>query len=344
MSQLKSFEHLVQSLPVEIWERHFQVGRLQQLEWLFREERKFTFLARLRVVGNLETKVVYLKQYKVAGRSEKEFLERMEMHYRTAKFWDGVFPKGSPHRVISVKYFDGEKGLFISEEAPGVPFNQLVNRCALRGQKRESVQKLLKAAENIGGWVREKNEKTLQEGELLSDEKVLDYVDVRLKILTGELFRGIPVDWRGKILRYLESKLKSVPVEERILTISHGDLNPSNILVDGDIVTAFDYARPVPDSYLLDLSKLYHQIGLWAVKPQYSPGVLQQTQQALLRGFGRPEIESFEIFQILFLLHTVNHFVTLTNFEKYSLPEKLYNKWVLRYERKLLEKKDGLVL
>ncbi len=166
---------------------------------------------------------------------------------------------------------------------------------------------------------------------------MVEYINLRLKLLTEDPRRHFAPFYWTKILKYIEKNRELVTTQELFIKPSHNDFNLGNIIIEDERVTALDFAKIKMDSFLLDISRVYHQLYLMTFKPQYRMSIIKKLRKALLEGFGMPRADQLMMFRFLLIRHTLTHLVGITRFWEKDFKERMYNYWVLYRELRLLD-------
>lgn len=336
--QESQFTELIMEIPGEKWEESLPIGKFHDVEILQRITRPFSFLARCRISGDLDSRVVYIKRYRNTRNKPPEiYRHKVEKDYHIARHWYEKFAGSQNYRVVKPVFMIPEKYISVTEESKGENLFQLVLNDARFSPSPVKLTQLKRHLRNTGAWLRYKQSVFPEEAEQYSLDYLSEYMDVRLKILIEDKRRHFPAEYGDKILSFIEQKKPSVGEPEKVVTTSHSDFNPSNILVEGDIVTVLDFGRLVKESYLLDVGKLYFQLNLIKFKPQYQRKIIRQLQEALLEGFGDPDADRLMMFRLLTIRNILTHLSGITAFWKQGAKEKLYNTWVMRRELAMLD-------
>jgi serine/threonine protein kinase len=332
------FNQLISDIPGTMWEKSLPIGKFLNVEILQRITRPFSFVARCRIRGDRDSRVVFIKRYRNSRNKPPEvFRQKVEKEFQVAKYWYDKFGDSQNFRVVKPVFVIPEKYISVTEESHGKDLFQLVLDEARFVLPKNKLAQLSRYMYNTGAWLRYKQSILSEKDERYSIDDLTEYMDVRLKILIDDKRRRFPGDYREKVLNYLQDKKTQIGEAERLVTISHSDFNPSNILVDGDVVTVLDFGRLVKESYLLDVSKLYFQLSLLTFKPQYRTAVIRKLQQALLDGFGEPKCNQLLLFRFLTIRNTLTHLSGITQFWRQRALEKIYNHWVMHKELAILD-------
>lgn len=303
--------------------------------------RPYSYIAQCQICGKSSSKIVYLKVLRVVETLESNSLdERLKNEYNSLCYWYNKFKSSSEFGVIKPLLMFPEKHLLVTEEAQGDNLFDLVEKHACFYPSYSKVKNLCLRFYKVGSWIRyfQSFPNNMQNSsKRYSVEELRNYLDIRLKVLIEEKKRFFPLQYREKVLRFIERVKPQIKEEELKANLSHGDLSLSNIIVDEKKVTVLDFGPVNQDSYLLDISRLYHQLYLMTLKPIYRPSVIKQLHKALLEGYENPEVEKLTMFKLLLVRNTLTHLVTITRFWQKKFKEKVYNFYTLQRELKLLD-------
>ena len=117
----------------------------------------------------------------------------------------------------------------------------------------------------------------------------------------------------------------------------HGDLALSNLLVDHRRITALDLAMAGSGTRFHDLTHLYMQMGLLAMKPSFRPATVGALQRALLQGYDAGLSPEEPLFRVMYLQHRVCHLVALVEGRR-NLVQRLYNQRIARGHRRWIQR------
>ncbi len=166
-------------------------------------------------------------------------------------------------------------------------------------------------------------------GEAVTIEALRAYVDIRLERLMRHGVRRFDAAGRQRLLRHIDWLGAQVVPEELAGVCIHADLALGNILVSGRRIVVLDFEMANYGTSLHDLTRVFLQLELLAVKPQVRPSLIATLQTALLQGFDPAATPERPLFRLLMLLHRINNVGTLTLNQR-SFPETLYNRIVVR--------------
>ncbi len=338
-SQVKiPFEQILTEIPIETWEQKLSVGKIRdiRIEKIF--YRPFSIVGKCHIIGDEAEKSVFVKKVLVINNRSKDHHDRkFQEHLTATEFWNQKFVSNGNFQVVKLLFALPEKSIIVTEESKGTDLYETIKKNALPIYWSTKKSYLIKCIESVGGWLRTKHNIMKIDDEKYDLEAFREYLNVRLNILTEDPRRNFPVKLRDDILRYLDATCRDIPATDLSVEYSHSDFNPGNVLIDLPTVTVLDFGRLVRESYLLDVSKLYFQIGLFQFKPQYSVKALKTLQNVLLHSFDEELIANKRLFHWMLLRHNLTHLTNITRFWKARYPSKLYNQWVAKNEIQFIQ-------
>jgi Ser/Thr protein kinase RdoA (MazF antagonist) len=216
----------------------------------------------------------------------------------------------------------------LTEAAPGDTLGAYVEREARwwgPGKKRA----VFEVARRAGEWIRA-FQKT-GGGRQIQAEEIRDYIDLRLRRLTAAPRAHFSESDRRDVLaalarqRIADADLTSVAV--------HADLALSNILVDRGRITVLDLAMAGGGTRFHDLTHLYMQMALLAMKPSFRPATVAALQRGLVRGYDAGLSPDEPLFRVMYLQHRVCHLVAVVESRR-NLVQRLYDERIVRSHRK----------
>jgi hypothetical protein len=172
----------------------------------------------------------------------------------------------------------------------------------------------------------------------LSLPAIREYIDVRLQRLVATAGAGFDKTDRRTVLAYFDRRAARVPASDLLEVPVHGDVTPSNIVVDTHSVTVLDFAMTARGSRYLDVARLYSQLEFYTAKPQYRSHVVSRLQSALLSGFEPTLLSSNPLFEICVLQHVVCHFLSHAR-QPGRFPISLYSRHLCRLHRRWLRER-----
>lgn len=336
----KTFIKLINEIPQHKWEESLAVGSFRSLRIERVLERKFSLIAKCEIRGQLDRNVVYIKYYKnYHQKPEKEFINIIERDFRDLIYWSDKFQCSDQFNVVKPLFVLSDKSMLVTKEVVGEDLHQLLIDFDWLFASKKIFQHLRYKIHNAGAWLHyfHSIQSSPSRDEIYSIDDLVEYMDVRLKILTEERKRHFPEIYQKRIHNFIEKHRQLVSENELKVNLSHSDFNPGNIIVNGDSVTVLDFGKVKKESFLLDVSRFYHQLFLMTFKPNVRQKMIRNLQMALLEGFGKPGANQLTIFKFLLIRHTLTHLVGITRFWQKKFQERVYNYWVLYNELKFLD-------
>jgi len=212
----------------------------------------------------------------------------------------------------------------VTEEVPGETLLNVVERrirWSARADRAGDLQDTFAAA---GMWIREFQEPA--EGSF-SLAWIRDYIDSRLqRIAKASGARGERL--REQVLRHIDRLGSRMPDAPAAAVTVHADLSPSNIMVCDQRVVVLDFAMARAGHPLQDVARLFTQLELLALKPQFRRAAVRPLQLALLRGFDAGLSAGDPAFRLQVLAQRINHLGSLTT-KNYGVLERTYNRFVV---------------
>ncbi len=333
----EDLNRLIAEIPGEEWESTLSIGNFKGTEQLRVFTRPFSYISRTRISGDQGDRIVYVKLYRNrSNRTHERCMEKIVEDYRVARFWYDKFADSQQYQVVRPTMVIPEKYLFVTEESKGENLFNLILKNAKWMPSSANMDMLCKHLRNVGGWLGYKKTIMTDPADRYNLMDLKEYMDVRLKILLETPTIGIDEVYRKRILDFVDESVEQIPNSDLLMSTSHSDFNPGNILVNDATVTVLDFGRLVKECFLLDASKLHFQLWLLTLKPIYRPGTIRHLQSALWEGFGDPGIEQRMIFRLIMIRNILTHLTGQSKFKNLSFKEKSYNRWVIHREMKLL--------
>ena len=331
------FQNILKQVPLENWENTLSIGRFVHINCINFMQRPFSYIAKCLVSGTSGNRYVYVKVYKIRNKNDSELTYKIKNDFENTLYWYRLFHDSSCFHGVKPLFCLPELRLLATEDTPGKTFGELISRDARFFTGNKKTNALLQHAYNIGKLLKCRNDKLIDYEDLLSIPDFLDYIELRLKILTDDKKRHFPIDLRNRLIHFLHKHIQSLTQKDLATVISHGDFNPGNIIINEKGTTIIDIGANKKESYLLDITKMYSRIELlYSYKPYFNRKIIKALQKNLMTGFqfcGNPIL--FEFFHIR---NTLTHLTNITNFHRFRLKENVFNFWVAKNEMQLLEK------
>ena len=198
----------------------------------------------------------------------------------------------------------------VTEQVSGPTLQAYLRRHAAWFPSAETLSASTSLLETAGRWIRTFQASMSVGGAVRLDE-VREYVDYRLKKLVAAYSGNFTEGQRQGVLKHVDTLSNAVSGAELNEVAVHSDLALGNILVDGRRIVVLDFGMTKTGCRLTDVTRLYVQIELLALKPHIRRGVIRHLLASLLKGFApdlRPEDPLFRLFV---LRHRINHLLTL---------------------------------
>ncbi|HEY0872603.1 MAG TPA: phosphotransferase [Vicinamibacterales bacterium] len=265
---------------------------------------------------------------RIRQRVKKDYEQTVQIHQAMSR-WPGlaaVRPVGYSLELLAS----------VTEEAPGETLlAHLQSKAVWLATERHSNEPQ-DTMKRVGSWLRAFQSIGPRTGHV-SVDSLRAYIDVRLERLTTLPAAHFNADDRRHVLAHLD-RLSAIadPIDLEEVPV-HRDLAPGNILVSPDCVTVLDFAMTGTGSRLHDLTRLFVQVELVGLKPQFSKAVLHRATRGLLEGFDEGLTTQRPMFRLLSLLHRVNHLATLSK-SRAPFPASAYNWHVRRAHRSWIER------
>lgn len=331
------FREFILSIPLEMWEKHLAIGKIIKLEIEGIETRKYSHVAKCVLTGSAAVSRVYVKFYKhYKNMSSAEVLKQLKTDYQTLIYYNDKFKESNEFGVVEPLFLLPDHHVLVTLEASGNTLSDEISGACHILASQGKLQRAIQYSARAGAWLRYFQSLENSHPESYSIDSLIDYVDVRLKILSEDSRRHFAPSYSARILEYIKSNEKSVTSEELCIKPSHNDFNLGNVIVQNERVMALDFSKIKKDVYLLDVSRIYHQMYLVTFKPQCNSAAIRKTQKALLEGFGMPDADQLMMFRFLLIRHILTHLVGITRFWETGFKERMYNYWVLNRELKFL--------
>lgn len=305
-----------------------------RLEPVSYRERPFSHVLRVAVYTSAEARPrthLFVKIFKAAAADVQRMTLRVARDFETTShIHDALSQWGELGAVRPVACYP-EHLATVTEEAPGRTLAEYLQAGAVWLPTHDRLIDLAATMERVGRWVRAFQTSAPSRGPMTID-RLRSYVDLRLARLTELPAAGFDAEDRSRVLAHIDRLGRVVDAIDLEEVPIHADLAPGNILVSQDRVTVLDFAMCSVGSRLHDLARLFLQVKLMALKPQFRRAVLRQLNVALLRGFDPTLDAGRPMFRLLLLQHRINHLATLSAMQE-SFPASAYNWHIRRHHR-----------
>jgi hypothetical protein len=225
--------------------------------------------------------------------------------------------------------------VLVTEEAAGTPFYDVLERLAVWHPNDRTLDTLVSVAGRIGAWLA-RFQRIEPLGRRVSMDEMREYLDFRLRRLTAK--GAFSEEQRNSVLSYFDARSRDVVSDDLVEVSVHGDLCPSNVLVDGPRVVMIDFAMACTGGRYFDVARLFTQFEFLTFKPKFRPHVVARLQAALLNGFDPSLRADHPLFQLFELQHVICHIANLS-LNPAPPVARLYNLYQLhRHHRWLRER------
>lgn len=338
MHQTK-FREFISSIPLELWKKNLSIGNVENIEIENVLTRKYSYIAKCALTGSNANCRVYIKLYRnIKNLPSEEVSQQVNTDYQTLVYYYNEFKDSDHFGVAKPLFILPEYHILVTLEVLGITIYDMISSRGKFFVSEEYVLQMRNYFKNIGRWLKYFQSLDNSQSEYYSIDTLVEYMNIRLKILTADSRRHFNALYSEKILEYIKKNRELVKTQELYIKSSHNDFNLSNIIIQNDgRVTILDFSKIYKDSFLLDVSRIYHQLYLITFKPQYKESVINELQKALLKGFGIEHADRLMLFRFFLIRHTLTHLVGITRFWKVNFKERLYNRWVLHKELNYLE-------
>lgn len=224
----------------------------------------------------------------------------------------------------------------VTAKASGVTLSDLLERHGGWWPSQERTRELGSTVAAVGGWLRAFHSIETRDASTFSLDGMRRYIDVRLERLLVTRPPALDARGRERVLRYFDRTAPLVDRNDLREVLTHGDLAPSNILVDGGEITVIDFAMVTPGGLFMDVARLYTQLEFLMAKPKFRPTVVRHLQQRLLHGFDAALEPDRPLFRLFLLQHLLCHMSSLARNPAPPL-SRLYNRHQLRLRQRWLQ-------
>jgi aminoglycoside phosphotransferase (APT) family kinase protein len=295
--------------------------------------------AQLRSAGN-SSRCIFVKAFKTRGPSadDRQFMRaRVEKDFTVTLKIHEAFRAYEDLAVVRPIACFADELVLVTEEATGEPFHMALERSAVWQPAQDSLKQLIQLARGIGTWLRH-FQAVDRTNRRVSLDDMREYLDFRLRRLVANPKAAFSEQRRSAVLSYFDARRQDVETADLTEVLVHGDLCPSNILVDGQRVIVIDFAMACRGGVYFDVARLFTQLDFLTAKPKFRPHVVAQLQAALLEGFDPALHPSNALFQLYELQHVICHVANLS-LNPAPPVARLYNLYQLHRHRRWLRQR-----
>lgn len=274
------------------------------------------------------TQGIYIKLFLLKGNSPEEdarIIQNMNREAEVTKKMSALLSENTKVFVPRVIAYFPEERVLVSEEKKGIQLLQEVAKHAKGHPTSKKSDQLEAYCHGIGAWL--KDFQKIPPMDIGKDEdvgKLLEYVDVRLKILCQSSHMDEVM--RLRVLDFLEKKLSLSTREIKDNCSVHGDFSLSNILVASDQMTVLDFAMYRKGPRQFDPAYFYQHLEDFLTNPLFFKKTIAVLQGAFLEGYQNHFDRRDPLFVAYHLRNAVNHLVDLSRTGQLSFIKKLYQK------------------
>ncbi|MDZ7289561.1 MAG: phosphotransferase [candidate division KSB1 bacterium] len=273
----------------------------------------------------------------------EKYRDRLATEFATARRLHEALRDAKEFAVIKPVTYNPELFAIVSEEAPGESLANLISRKGKLWPSSDKLEQLARHCRRAGQALAAIQQATAEDSRF-DPAELLEYIDLRMqRLLKSDRVPFSAVD-RQQILRFLESTIPRVPVEQLGVAGSHSDYAPFNLLAAPEKITVADFTMFKTGSVYNDLTYFYHRLAGYLHKPIYRPHTIRCLQDEFLRGYMESRrngqrawpITEDLLFKIFWIKHVVNNYSAIMRQRvvlkgrTISLPVQLFNQYVFR--------------
>jgi Phosphotransferase enzyme family len=193
----------------------------------------------------------------------------------------------------------------------GEPFDAMLERRAIWQPDRNTLDELTTLAGRIGAWLKAFQAVDCRDRRITIDA-MREYLDFRLRRLVSGARSGFSESQRRSVLSYFDAVSRDVAPADLTEVPVHGDIAPSNILVNGRQIIVLDFAMAGSGGRYFDVARLFTQLEFLKAKPKFRTHVVLRLQSALIEGFDPALRPSHPLFRLFELQHVICHVANLS--------------------------------
>lgn len=267
----------------------------------------------LRVRTRSRTAGVSVRVWRVTderGQDRRRVEERVRREFQvTLDCWHAFHGAASIGCPRPLAYFP-EHLAIATEEAPGRPLGELLERVLLPFASKADRQLLDCACQGLAAWLRQFQR--AGNGETSADPSALtEYIDTRLRRLVANPLSGFTAEDRLRVLLVAAWLIGRLQPSEFVEVPIHGELSPMNICADPAQLTVLDCSSDRRGLVLHDLASVYMHIGLFGSDHRYSASLIRGVQRKVLHAFDDTLHPQRPAWRVALLVNVVNHYALL---------------------------------
>jgi len=238
--------------------------------------------------------------------------------------------------VLNLVESDPDSSIIVTQEAPGRPLGDFLNE-----EYRSVYIKTATPVYLAGKWLRQWQKMDFPNinGVPIGKKSPLNlesYFRIRLATIKEYGYRRVSDSDHRSIIRALEILIEDAESQDKAHCWAHGDYGPGNVLWDGKILTAIDFATAELNVPLLDVTYFIHRMEMLKIYFPWKRWPLELWQRAFLRGYGRPDAEESPMYRALMMRHLLCRLQTYIRRPPKNLKQRIHNKWVRECVRRKL--------
>ena len=236
--------------------------------------------------------------------------ERVRREFQvTMDCWHAFSGAGQVGCVRPLAYFP-EYLAIATEEAPGRPLSELLERVLLPFASKPDRTLLERGCQGLADWLRQFHR--FGNGETVADPaSITEYIDTRLRRLVANPMAGFTAADRVRVLLVTAWLVGRLQPQELVEVPIHGEMAPAKIIIDPAQLTVLDCTSGRRGLALHDLASVYMHIGLFASDHRYSAALIRDVQRRFLHAFDSTLDVQRPALRAALLLNVVNHYSLL---------------------------------
>jgi Ser/Thr protein kinase RdoA (MazF antagonist) len=223
----------------------------------------------------------------------------------------------------------------VMPEIPGENVADLIARLGRWPAGPAAREQLETACRGAGRLLRAFQRVTTSPGAVVSLDDVWRAVELRIERLADLAGPAFDASWRRDVSAAFDRAAREASPDDLAVTGVHGDFAPGNVIADGHRAVLIDLSTLQSGSVWFDLTRFDHQLGLIACKPGFD-GTIARLQHAFREGCGGVDRDA-PLFRLFTIQHVLSHWLgSVKRAGGRPLHERVYDRWVLRAERRRL--------
>ena len=261
----------------------------------------------------------YVKIFKPSAanrRNVEKYRQRLQTEFEVSRQLQQPFAGKRTVAVVKPLAWFPELLALVTEETPGRPLAELIERRCKRWHTKRELEQTLVQCYRAGEALALLQQATSMAALFNPDELVV-YVDKRLQRLEQSPVAPFAAAQRRQVRDHLVRIARQCNGMQSGTCGSHGDFGPFNILAGRDHVTIIDFSMYRSGSIYNDVSYFCQRLESLLHKPTFSVSAIQRLTAEFLRGYndgsGRQHdlIEKHALFNAFRIKHLVNNYSAL---------------------------------